>query len=70
MVLPFLFIFILRHILSDVLNLLAAAIYARIDVSIPKRVTAKVELLGGLLIVFVGVLFQSLRGLQPKWNPP
>ena len=36
-------------------------------VSIPKRVSAKVELLGTLVLGFV-VLFQSLKGFQPKWN--
>ena len=36
-------------------------------VSIPKRVSAKVEQVTFLDLVFF-TLFQSLKGFQPKWN--
>ena len=37
-------------------------------VSIPKRVTAKVERVLGNLGSGITAKFQSLKGLQPKWN--
>ena len=37
------------------------------SVSIPKRVTAKVEH-HNLFFCLILMLFQSLKGLQPKWN--
>ena len=40
-----------------------------IVVSIPKRVTAKVERPMDGYVEILESLFQSLKGLQPKWNP-
>ena len=45
-----------------------AKVLASERVSIPKRVTAKVELWGTLSCSDITSLFQSLKGLQPKWN--
>ena len=37
-------------------------------VSIPKRVSAKVELAATSVQTFASGSFQSLKGFQPKWN--